>query len=114
LNGYLNNLAIANDTISQIRAAQAPLRRQYTKQQVKLLSQTGILKIQDVNQSIAERKAKDAAAEKRRLQKQWEKVHGKQPLPTPTQESGISIKAARAAEANGDIYFLDSQSMCCE
>jgi predicted transcriptional regulator YheO len=56
---------MVNDTISQIRAAQAPLRRQYTKQQVKLLSQTGILKVQDANQSITERKAKDAAAEKR-------------------------------------------------
>jgi hypothetical protein len=41
-------------------------------------------------------------------------VHSKQPLPTPTQESSILIKAARAAEANGDIYFLDSQPMCYE
>jgi hypothetical protein len=105
---------MANDTISQIKAAQAPLRRSYTKRQVKPLSKTGILKVQDANQSIAERKAKDAAAEKRRLQKQWEKVHGNQPLPTPTQESSISIEAARAAEANGDIYFLDSQPMRCE
>jgi hypothetical protein len=108
------HLAMANDTISQIRAAQDPLRRSYTKRQVKPLSKTGILKVQDANRSIAERKAKDAAAEKRRLQKQWEKVHGNQPLPTPTQESSISIEAARAAEANGDIYFLDSQPMRCE
>jgi predicted transcriptional regulator YheO len=56
---------MVNDTISQIRAAQAPLQREYTKRQVKLLSQTGILNIQDANQSIAERKVKDAAVEKR-------------------------------------------------
>jgi hypothetical protein len=61
------HLAMANDTISQIRAAQAPLWRHYTKRQVKLLSYTGILNIRDANRSIAERKVKDAAAEKRRL-----------------------------------------------
>jgi hypothetical protein len=41
-------------------------------------------------------------------------VHGKTPLPEPRKESNISIKAARAAEANGDNYFLDSQPMLCE
>jgi hypothetical protein len=99
------HLSMANDTIIQIRAAQAPLQRQFTKRQVKPLSETGILQIQDANRSIAGRKAKDTAVEKRRLQKQWEKVYGKTPLPTPTQESSISIEAARAAEANGDIFF---------
>jgi hypothetical protein len=38
---------MANETISQIRAAQAPLQRQYTKRQVKPLSQTGILKLRN-------------------------------------------------------------------
>ncbi|KMK62518.1 transposase [Aspergillus fumigatus Z5] len=39
------HLAIANETINRIRAAQAPLRRQHTKRHVKPLSQDGILKI---------------------------------------------------------------------
>ncbi|KAF7134100.1 hypothetical protein CNMCM5793_005729 [Aspergillus hiratsukae] len=69
------HLAMANDTITQIMAAQALLRRQYTKRQVKPLSQTGILKSRDANRSISSRKAKDAAAQERKLQKQWEKVH---------------------------------------
>ncbi|KAK9577981.1 hypothetical protein V6Z92_010309 [Aspergillus fumigatus] len=73
------HLAIANETIGRIRAAQAPLRRQYTKRQVKPLSQSGILTLRDANRSIASRKAKDAAAQERRLQTQWEKVHGKPP-----------------------------------
>jgi hypothetical protein len=75
------HLAMANETISRIRAAQAPLRRQYTKRQVKPLSETGILKLQDANRSIASRKVKDAAAQERRLQKQWEKVHGRPTTP---------------------------------
>jgi hypothetical protein len=102
---------MANDSISQIRAAQAPLRRQYTKRHVKPLSQDGILRARDANRSIASRKAKDAAVEKRRLQKQWEKVHGNKLLPMPTRESNISIEAARAAEANGDL-FLYIASQC--
>jgi predicted transcriptional regulator YheO len=61
------HLAMVNETISQIRAAQAPLRRQYTKWQVKPLSETGILKLQDVNQSIASRKVKDTAVQERCL-----------------------------------------------
>jgi hypothetical protein len=33
------------------------------------------------------RKAKDATAQERRLQKQWEKVHGYPPPSAPTQEN---------------------------
>ena len=74
---------MANETISQIRAAQAPLRRRITKRQVKPLSQTGILTLRDANRSIALRKAKDAAAEERCLNRLWEKVHGKPPPLVP-------------------------------
>ena len=102
---------MANDTIGQIRAAQAPLQRQYTKRQVKPLSQDGILKTRDANRSITARKAREAAAEERRIQKQWEKVYGKKLLPIPTQESKISIEAARAAQQNEEIFFLDNQPM---
>ena len=60
---------MANDIITQIRAAQEPVRRPYTKRQVKLLSQDGILKIRDANRSIAARKAKEATIEEKRLAK---------------------------------------------
>ena len=105
------HLTMANETINRIRAAQAPLQRQHTKRHVKPLSQDGILKVRDANRSIAARKAKEAAAEERRLQRQWKKVYGKKPLPTPTQESDISMEAARAAEENGEVFYLDSQPM---
>jgi hypothetical protein len=82
------------ETISRIRAAQAPLRRRSNKRQVKPLSQTGILTIRDANRSIASRKAKDDAAEKRRLDKLWEKVYGKPPPPLPTQENEVSNESA--------------------
>lgn len=105
------HLAIANDTIGSIRAAQAPLRRKYTKRHVKPLSQTGILSTRDANLSIAVRKAKDAAAEERRLARQQKKVYGKRLLSMPTQESEMSIEAARAAQQNGELLLLDSQPM---
>jgi hypothetical protein len=94
------------ETINQIRAAQAPLWRQYTKRQVKPLSQNGILKLRDVNRSIASRKAKDAATEERCLQRLWEKVHGKPPPPAPTQENMVSNGSAEAADENGDFSYI--------
>jgi hypothetical protein len=60
---------MANEIISRIRAAQAPLQRRITKQQIKPLSWTGILTVQDANQSIALRKAKDTTAEEKHLNK---------------------------------------------
>ena len=99
---------MANETISQIRAAQAPLRRQITKRQVKPLSQTGILTLQDANRSIALRKAKDAAAEERRLNRLWEKVHGKPPPPAPRQENEVLNESADAAHENNDFFYIDN------
>ncbi|KAK9646458.1 hypothetical protein HCH54_010288 [Aspergillus fumigatus] len=100
--------AMFKETINQIRAAQAPLRRQYTKRHVKPLSQNGILRVQDANRSIASRKAKDAAAQERRLQRQWERVHGKPPPPAPTQENMVSNGSAEAADKNGDFLYIDN------
>ena len=102
---------MANDTITQIRAAQEPVRRPYTKRQVKPLSQDGILKIRDANRSIAVRKAKEAAVEEKRLTKQWEKVYGQKPPPLVIQENEISIEAARIAQEKGEVFFLDNQPM---
>ncbi|KAF7183831.1 hypothetical protein CNMCM7691_004253 [Aspergillus felis] len=102
------HLAIANETIRRIRAAQAPLRRQNTKRQVKPLSQDGILKLRDANRSITSRKAKDAATQERRLQKQWEKVYGYPPPLASTQENEVSNASAEAAGDNGDFYYIDN------
>ena len=107
----IDHLAMANDTITQIRVAQAPLHRPKTKRQVKPLSQTGILKPRDANRSIAVRKAKETAAEERRLAKQWEKVYGRKPLPRDLQPSEASIEAARVAQENGETFFLDKEPM---
>ncbi len=102
------SLAIANDTIMQIRVAQEPLKRQYTKRQVKPLSQLGILTPRDANRSIAARKAKEFAAEEKRLRKDWKKRYGVSPPPAPTEESEASIEAARVARENGvGVFFMD-------
>jgi predicted nucleic acid-binding Zn ribbon protein len=105
------HLTMANETISQIRAAQAPLQRQPTKRHVKLLSQDGILKVRDADRSIAARKAKEAVAEEKRLQRQWKKVHGKKPPPASIQENKVSNGSLKAAEENSEAFFLDSQAM---
>ena len=105
------NLTMANETISQIRTAQAPLQRQLTKRQVKPLSHDGILKVRDANRSIAARKAKEAVAEEKKLQRQWKKVHGKKPPPASIQENKVSEESVKAAEENGEVFFLDSQAM---
>jgi hypothetical protein len=60
-------LAMTQDTIRRIRAAQVPVNRKYTKRQVKLLSSTGILTTRDANRSIAIRKEEELAKEERKL-----------------------------------------------
>jgi hypothetical protein len=76
--------------------------------QVKPLSQSGILKPRDANRSIRIRKEKDAAAEERKLVKQFEKVYGYK----PTQRSEESIQRAIAneieARERGELFFVDN------
>ncbi len=57
------------DAISKIRAIQEPLRRWYTKRQVKPLSDSGVLTLRDTNRLITTRKTKEDIAEEQRLQK---------------------------------------------
>jgi hypothetical protein len=102
---------MTQDTIAQIRAKQKPLRRQYTKRQVKPLSQNGVLSPRDANRSIAVRKAKEATAQEKRLRKQWKEVYGEELQPMPTKESDASIEAARVAQENGEVFFFDSGPM---
>ena len=101
----LEELAMTQDTIRQIKSAQEPQRRQYTKWQVKPLSQAGILKPRDANGSIRARKEKDAATEERKLAKQFEKIYGYK----PTQRSEESIQQVianeREAREKGELFF---------
>jgi hypothetical protein len=107
----LEELQMTQDTIARIRATQEPLQRRYTKRQVKPLSQTGVLSPRDANRSIAVRKAKEAAAQEKRLRKQWKEVYGEELQPMPTKESDASIEAARVAQENGEVFFFDSGPM---
>ena len=77
----VDHLAMANDTIARIRATQEPIQRPKTKRQIKGLNHTGILTTRDANRSIATRKAKEAAAEERRFEKDYEKRYSRKPPP---------------------------------
>ena len=87
-------LSITRDIIQHIRATQTPVRRKYTKRQVKPLSQTGILTTRDANRSIEARKKEESAKQERKLAKQFKKVYGYE----PTQRSEESIQRAIANE----------------
>ena len=102
---------MANETITRIRAAQKPIQRPKTRRQIKGLSHTGILTTRDANRSIATRRAKEAAAEERRFEKDYEKRYGRKPLPLVIQESEASIEAARVAQESREIFFLDPGPM---
>jgi hypothetical protein len=101
-------LSMTRDTIQRIRVAQAPVRRKYTKRQVKPLGQTGILTTRDANRSIKTRKEEELAKEERKLAKQFKKIYGYE----PTQRSEESIQRAIANEEAGrqagELFFVDN------
>jgi hypothetical protein len=66
------------------------------------------LKPRDVNRLITSRKAKDAAAQERCLQKQWEKVHRYPPPPASIQENEVSNASAEAADENSYFSHIDN------
>jgi hypothetical protein len=103
----VDHLTMANDTITQIRATQQPIQRSKTKRQIKGLNHTGILTTRDANRSIATRKAKKDKLEEKRFIKEYEKKYGRKAPPLVTQESEASIEAARAAQENGEVFYLD-------
>lgn len=72
----LNNL---NRTITEMTAAQQHINRSKTKRHIKGISHTGILTIHDANRSIAARKAKEDAANKKRFEKEFKKIYGYEP-----------------------------------
>jgi hypothetical protein len=79
-------LAMTQDSLRRVRAAQDTQRRMYTKRQVKPLTQDGILRASDANRSIKKRKEKENAAEKKKLDQQVERAFGFKPSQR-TQES---------------------------
>jgi hypothetical protein len=91
-------LKMAEATVSRIRAAQEPLRRSITKRQVKPLSHTGILSVRDANRSIKTRKEKEAAAEQRKLAKQYKQATGLDMPQRPQEDIDRSIGSARLAQ----------------
>ncbi|KAJ6110213.1 transposase [Penicillium sp. IBT 16267x] len=101
-------LSMTRDTIQRIKAAQVPVRRKYTKRQIKPLSQTGVLSTRDANRSIKVRKEEEAAKQERKLARQFKKVYGYE----PTQRSEESIQRAianeEAARLAGDPFFIDN------
>ena len=60
---------MTQQVMCRIRTAQVPQRRNPTKCQVKPLSSNGVIKTRDAIRLIKVRKAKDAAAEERKLAK---------------------------------------------
>lgn len=103
----VENLNMANDIIKRIRATQEPIRRPKTKRQIKRLSHTGILTVRDANRSIAVRRDQEAAAEHRRFVKDYKKRYGHEPPQLPMEESEASLEAARIAQENGELFYLD-------
>ncbi|KAJ5378278.1 transcriptional regulator family: Centromere protein B DNA-binding region [Penicillium cataractarum] len=101
----LEELAMTQDSIRRIRAAQAPQRRVYTKRQVKTLSQDGILRPRDANRSIKERKEKENAAEKRRIDKAAEKAYGFKPSQLSDETIQRAKDSAKEAKDNGELFF---------
>jgi hypothetical protein len=102
----LEELAMTQDSIRRIRAAQAPQRRVYTKRQVKPLSQDGILRPRDANRSIKERKEKENAVEKRRIDKAAEKAYGFKPSQLSDEAIQRAKDSAKEAKDNGELFFM--------
>jgi hypothetical protein len=93
-------LAMTEDTIRRIRAAQMP--------QVKPLSQTGILTTRDAIRSITTRKEEEAAKEERKLAKQFKKVYGYEPTERSEESIQRAIANEIAARQAGEPFFVDN------
>ncbi|KAJ5483813.1 transposase [Penicillium diatomitis] len=101
-------LDMTQDSIQRIRECQQPTRRQYTKRQVKPLSQTGILTTRDANRSIEARKKEDSAKQERKIVKLYKKVHGCEPPQRSEESIQRAIANAEAARLAGEPFFVDN------
>jgi hypothetical protein len=97
---------MTQDSIRRIRAAQAPQRRVYTKRQVKPLSQDGILRPRDANRSIKERKEKEIAIEKKRVDKESERIYGFKPSQLSKETIARAAANAKEAKEKGELFFM--------
>jgi hypothetical protein len=102
----LEELAMTQDSIRRIRAAQAPQRRVYTKRQVKPLSQDGILRPRDANRSIKARKEKEIATEKKKVDKEAERVYGFKPSQLSKETIERAAANAKEAQEKGELFFM--------
>jgi hypothetical protein len=99
-------LAMTQDSLRRVRAAQDPQRRVYTKRQVKPLSQDGILRARDANRSIKKRKEKENAAEKKKLDQQVERALGFKPSQRTQESIQRAIDNEREAREKGELFYI--------
>ncbi|KAJ6012381.1 transposase [Penicillium canescens] len=104
----LEELVMTQDSIQRIRAAQDPQRRPYTKRQVKPLSQDGILRPRDANRSIKQRKEREIAAEKRKVDREAERVFGFKPSQRTPESVQRGIDNRNAALERGELFWIDN------
>ncbi|KAJ5573344.1 transposase [Penicillium hetheringtonii] len=100
-------LAIAQNIISNIRTAQTPLKRTRTRRQIKPLSDTGTLSARDANRSIETKRVKDTEKEKRREEREWIKRNGRLPKQRTKEEIRASEEAEKASLQRGDLFWMD-------
>ena len=98
---------MTQQVMCRIRTAQAPQHRNPTKRQVKPLSSNGVIKTRDAIRSIKVRKEKDAAAEERKLAKQFEKVYGYKPTKRPEEQIQQAIENEIRAREAGEDFWID-------
>lgn len=103
----LEELQMTQESIRKIRAAQQPQRRNYTKHQVKPLSQNGIIKVHDAIRSISDRKAKDRVVEEKKLAKQYKKVYGVEPQQRSQKRINQGKENERHAIEAGEAFWIN-------
>ena len=103
---YVEALANTSLTIAKMAKIQAPRKKQTTRRHIMGLSNDGITRVRDANRSIAERKAKEAEKEERRMAKEFEKRYGVRP-PTEREMPQITFDSRPILGEDGEIigYF---------
>lgn len=106
----IDHLTMANDTIMRIMAGEQLINRLNNKRQFNEVNNNSMLKIRDANSSIAARKAREDSADEW-FAKEYKKRYGCEPPQPVQQETETSINAARIAQENNEILFIDSTPM---
>jgi hypothetical protein len=98
---------MTQDSVRRIRAAQDPQHRVYTRRQVKPLSQDGILRPRDANRSIQQRKEKENATDKRRIDREAERMYGFKPSQRSNESIQRGIANRNEALERGELFWVD-------